>query len=195
MARRSDHSKEELKSLALAAGEEVLREVGLAGFSTREVAARMGYTVGTLYHVFGNLDGFLLQINGRTLDSWYEDLEICVAEANAAGEHSIHALALGYLRFARVHHHVWLALFEHHLPEGVEIPEWFSPKMQRFFALLERELVAYVPQDIVAVRARLLWSGIHGIVMLALQHKLDVAGEETAEVMCAKMVDALVISC
>jgi len=33
----------------------------------------MGYTVGTLYHLFGDLDNFILHINARTMEEWYKN--------------------------------------------------------------------------------------------------------------------------
>jgi AcrR family transcriptional regulator len=191
MARRSDHSKEDLKALALDAAEAILREHGLAHFSTRAVATRMGYTVGTLYHIFGNLNGLLLQLNARTLDAWYDSTLKSIAHTHAQQGHVIHALAQHYLSFAHSNRHVWLTLFEHRLPDDTPIPEWFAPKMQRFFDLLEAELTPYLPAAHIPQRARLLWSGIHGIVMLSLQNKLDVAGHDDASALCAGMVDAL----
>lgn len=191
MARRSDHSKDALLKLALDEGEGLLREVGLSGFSARGVAARMGYTVGTLYHLFGNLDGFFIQLNARTLDVWYEYMCQSVEKAKLTKEHAILALAQSYLLFAQNNQHVWLTLFEHRLPEGEDIPAWMQAKMQRFFDLLENELRNYMPADDVPQRARLLWSGIHGVVMLSLQNKLDVAGDQSPEEMCQTMVAAL----
>jgi AcrR family transcriptional regulator len=191
MARRSDHNKQELMQLALQAGEAVLCEHGLAGFSTRAVAAKMGYTVGTLYHLFGDLNGFLLHLNARTLDALHDALLHTQQQAQERGEHSIHALAQCYVRFACEHQALWLTLFEHHLPDDATIPEWFQPKMQQCLTVLSDALQAYVPASEVILRTRLLWSGVHGIVMLHLQHKLDITGNDSVEQLSAAMVDAL----
>ena len=62
MGRRSDHGREELEALILDAGRQVLAEGGYARFSAREVAKRIGYSVGTIMHVFGNVDGLMVAI-------------------------------------------------------------------------------------------------------------------------------------
>lgn len=49
-------------------------EVGFAHFSAREVAKRIGYSIGTIYNVFGSYDAFILAINGRTLALWRDHL-------------------------------------------------------------------------------------------------------------------------
>ena len=56
MGRRSDHSRAELRAMILTEGHRQLSEIGYARFSAREVAKRIGYTVGTLYNVFGAHD-------------------------------------------------------------------------------------------------------------------------------------------
>ncbi|HEV3447204.1 MAG TPA: helix-turn-helix domain-containing protein, partial [Gemmataceae bacterium] len=68
MARRSDHTREELKDLAIQAAIALIEADGIGQFSARQVAARIGYTVGTLYNVFGSYDELLLNVNARTVD-------------------------------------------------------------------------------------------------------------------------------
>src|SRR3546814_14710228 len=68
MGRRSDHSREELEALILEEGHRHMAESGFAKFSSREVAKRIGYSVGTLYNVFGSSDRLVAAINTRTFD-------------------------------------------------------------------------------------------------------------------------------
>ena len=72
MARRSDHTREELKELAIAAGQKVISDEGFCKFSARKVAKEMGYTVGTLYNIFGDYNDIVLHINFATLDDMRE---------------------------------------------------------------------------------------------------------------------------
>ncbi len=57
MGRRSDHTPQQLRDLLIDHGHKLMAEVGYARFSGREVAKRAGYSVGTIYNVFGSLDG------------------------------------------------------------------------------------------------------------------------------------------
>ena len=68
MGRRSIHTAEELRELILKAATELIESDGLAGLSAREVARRIGYSPGTLYNVFDNLDDLVLTIEARLLD-------------------------------------------------------------------------------------------------------------------------------
>ena len=67
MGRRNEHSREELKDLALRAAGDIVSESGAAQLSMREVARRIGYTVGALYIVFENLDDLIVNLNERTV--------------------------------------------------------------------------------------------------------------------------------
>jgi len=69
MGRRSVHTPEELRELIIQAATEIVEQHGLEGLSAREVAKRIGYSPGTIYNVFENLDDLLLTIEARLLAS------------------------------------------------------------------------------------------------------------------------------
>ena len=48
MGRRSDHSRPELREMIVAEGHRQMLEVGFARFAAREVAKRIGYSIGTI---------------------------------------------------------------------------------------------------------------------------------------------------
>src|SRR3546814_19197358 len=75
MGRRSDHSREELEALILEEGHRHMAESGFATFSSREVAQRIGYSVGTLYNVFGSYARLVAAINTPPFDLWAAFLE------------------------------------------------------------------------------------------------------------------------
>ena len=62
--------REELRALLIAEGHALLAEQGLARFSGREVAKRAGYSVGTIYNVFGSIGRLVAAINSRTFTQW-----------------------------------------------------------------------------------------------------------------------------
>jgi AcrR family transcriptional regulator len=137
MGRRSDHSRDELEALFIAAGEAHLAEAGLARFSAREVAKRVGYSVGTLYHLFGSYDRFVLAINARTLLLWSAWLEDRLA---AGGPDRIASLVQGYFDFAQTHTRRWAALYEHHVQGEEPLPDWFGEAFAGLMDVIEREV-------------------------------------------------------
>jgi AcrR family transcriptional regulator len=159
--------------LALAAAGEIAEKEGLRGLKARRIAREIGYTIGTIYNLFEDLDDLIVHFNGTTLDALYE---ACVAvRLDGEPEAAVRALAQAYIRFTRDHPKRWSALFEHRLPEGKELPEWHHAKILRLLGLLERALAPLFPPGREAERhhtARVLWSSLHGICSLESAGKL-----------------------
>ena len=183
MARRSDHSRDQIHEMALSATERIVGEQGYQGLSARKVAGAIGYTVGTLYLVFDNLDDLILQVNGRTLDRLYARMVQEQAKQKQAKERLLQ-LGHSYIQFACEEPHTWQMIFEHRLTGEREIPGWFQLKVARMFALVETGLEPLAAQHSpgeIALAARALWSGVHGVCILAVSDKLDVVGVESVQ--------------
>ncbi len=91
MARRSDHSREQLADMALAAAAALAERDGLRGVTARGIAREIGYTVGTLYNVFDNLDDLLRHMNAATMDALYE--HVTAEPIDADPERALRGLA------------------------------------------------------------------------------------------------------
>ena len=61
MARRKDHSHDQLHKMALDATREIAEKEGLSGITARRIAKQIGYSPGTLYNVFENLEDLIIQ--------------------------------------------------------------------------------------------------------------------------------------
>ncbi len=181
MARRSDHSREELYAMALAAAREIAEKEGLRGLKARRIAREIGYTVGTLYNVFENLDDLIVHLNGTTLDALHKSCAPPPPEDEP--EAALRTLARAYIRFTSNHPNLWGMLFEPTAPHGEQLPDWYHEKVRRLFELPERALASLFPQGQEAQRhhsARVLWSGLHGICSLARAGALPKTESETA---------------
>jgi len=139
MGRRSDHSRAELEELILAAGEAHLAEAGFAAFSAREVAKRVGYSIGTIYNLFGSYDRLVLALNARTLRAWAAFLE---ARLQAGGEDRIATLINGYFDFAAENRNRWMALYDHRMADKVPLPDDFTAAFGALVALLQQQVAA-----------------------------------------------------
>ena len=190
MARRSDHSREELREMVLSAAEQIVVEQGYQGLSARKVAAAIGYTVGTLYLVFENLDDLILHINARTLDRLHA--RMTEIQANA-GDATDYLLQLGevYIAFADDDPHRWAMVFEHRFSGDQVVPAWYQEKIARMFAMVEEGLEPLANdrtgQEITQA-ARALWGGVHGICILALTDNLGVVGVESMQDMTQSLI-------
>lgn len=183
MARRNDHTREELQGMAVHAAIAILSREGVQGLTTRKVAAAIGYTVGTLYLVFKNLDELILHVNAATLDELYKAMQA------ASVKHSdpriqLLAMAQAYLDFARGHFARWSLMFIHHLPADVPLPTWFHDKFRTLLALVAeplRQINPTLDQQAYQQATHVLWSSVHGVCELGLNDKLSLAGEIRAE--------------
>ena len=188
MARRSDHTREELSELAIDAALALIEANGFARFSARQVAAKIGYTVGTLYNVFGSYDEMLLRVNARTLDHWYDFLQVRLKRGKAE---PLRVLARGYVEYARTHYNRWIALFEHHRDDSTPVPDWYEDRIKRFFAMLEDTMPSSASHDRRKAKrdAQVLWAGIHGISILSLTGRFDLVGADTTDSLVNALID------
>lgn len=190
MGRRSVHTAEELRELILQASTELIEHHGLGGLSAREIARRIDYSPGTLYNVFQNLDDLILTIEGRLLDRLSARLNE-VAERHSNPRERLLKLAAAYLEYTHQNPKLWNLLFEHRLPAGHEIPQWYQQKLEGLMARVEEALAAIMPESTPAQvkrSARVLWAGVHGITSLSTAEKLSAVSTEGA----AALVDDLV---
>jgi AcrR family transcriptional regulator len=179
MARRSEHSQDELKEMVLKAAETIIIEEGFSELKVRKIAMEIGYTVGSIYMVFGNVADLIMHINGRTLDDLKIQLKQVIKQDNA--ELSIMQLAKTYVSFATEHSNRWSTIFEHRLAENEVKPDWYQQKIDTIFSLVESQfqsLSAMHSDEQGKLAARALWSGVHGICILTLSGKTDLIGND-----------------
>jgi AcrR family transcriptional regulator len=194
MGRRNLHTREEMRELALRAALELLEAGGLAALSMREVARRIGYTVGALYAVFQNLDDLVVQLNERTVTELRRALQDVAARGREPGQR-LRLLAAAYLGFALLHTHRWRLVFEHRLPPGQAAPATYRPQTQQIFVLIGENVAPFLrdPADgTVEEVASTLWSAVHGICVLAVVSKLDAGSSTSAQRQLDLLLDRFV---
>ncbi len=189
MGRRSTHTPQQLRDLILDAAQEIIESNGLTGLSAREIARRIGYSPGTIYNMFENLDDVVLHVEARVLDALDKRLaeSLQVPEPNRR----IQRLAQSYLSFTHEKPKLWNLLFEHHLPSGTDLPAWYQQKLEGLLARVEESLAPLFPAGHDAERqrtARVLWAGVHGITSLATADKLSIVTAEAANTLIDDLV-------
>ena len=173
--------------MALETAREIAEKEGLRGLAARRIARDIGYTVGTIYNLFEDLDDLIVHLNGRTLDALYAALVNLPRKGEP--ETVIRTLAQGYIKFVGERPKLWSVQFEHHLPESRQMPDWHHEKILRLLGLVERGLAPLFAPGRETERhhaARVLWSSLHGICSLESAGKLDAGETVTA------MADTLV---
>lgn len=191
MARRSDHSRNEIAQMILDSTFDIIVEHGVEGVSTRRIANRIGYTVGTLYNVYSNLDDILLHINARTIDILIDTLQSGLGQQQNKqdAEERLYIIAHKYLDFAITNYNLWHVLFEYRLPEEADIPDWYRSKLAQIFSIVDSIVVDLVDQEEKAKEiAGIIWASIHGICSLSIKNKLTKVGFTDASYMIDKFL-------
>ena len=173
-----------------------MAEGGYARFSAREVAKRIGYSVGTVMHVFGNVDRLVMEINARTFRLWSEWLEERLN--GAEGRERILVLVHGYFDFAQSHRNLWSAIYEHRLPEGMEMPDALAAERMRLTGVIAREVAKVLPAAETGKAAELassLIATVHGhcafmlgdtFALLGIERPVDLAAARVMETLYAR---------
>jgi AcrR family transcriptional regulator len=181
-----------LHDLALENAREIVATAGADALTMREVARRIGYTVGALYMVFENLDDLIVQLNERTVMELRSALETAAEKARApAGK--LRLLVAAYMGFALLHTNRWRLVYEHRLPKGQKPPTTYRGHTAAIFSLVESNLGECLssPQATAEELAATLWSGVHGICVLAVNDKLDAGPSVSMQRMSDLLINAL----
>lgn len=178
MARRSEHTQEQIREMVLKAAETIVIDEGVNALTVRKVAMEIGYTVGSIYMVFENMRDLIMHVKGRTLDELADELDE-VSSGEDAVERRILAVANAYLGFAHDHYNRWRMIFD--ASNNEPAPAWYLEKIARAMSIVEtlfRQLLPDASAEQVAAATQALWSGVHGVCVLSLNGSLGRGGEQ-----------------
>lgn len=189
MARRSAHSPEELRQRILEAAQGIIERDGLIGLSAREIARAIGYSPGTLYNIFENLDDLLLTLQIQMLAELVEVMRAVPEEKTP--QETIDALARAYLDFALRNKLMWNLLFTHSMPTQMRAPTALIENVEKISEVVEKPISQMLKsantQD-VQLAAKALWAGVHGVTAIAVTEKGPTINPATALVFVQHLV-------
>ncbi|EJL6340714.1 TetR/AcrR family transcriptional regulator [Vibrio cholerae] len=172
MARRNDHTREELVALTLDRVKQFLDTHSYHELSLRKVATMIGYVPSTLVNVFGNYNLLLLHVVAQTLDELALEAQKAV-KSTPYPKDALYQLAYCYHNFAKRNPYRWQLIFEHNM-NGEMLPEWQAQRINNMTSMLEDLLKVIAPlrsEQEVLQASRVLWSGVHGITILSVDDK------------------------
>ncbi|MFP4156884.1 MAG: TetR/AcrR family transcriptional regulator [Opitutales bacterium] len=186
MARRKDHTREELTRLAIDAGRQLVVEQGPAALTARRVAEAIGYTPGTLYNLFDNIDDLAAAINIGSMATFAGTLE-GIASDNPDAESRLRRISQAYLDFHRDSPQLWSLLF------AVPVNHHSEAYQQAIHRIFDQVIEALRPlsanADIARRKAKVLWSTLHGICLLNQSGKLNVREDDPPEALVATFLE------
>jgi len=173
MARRSEHSQEEIKTMILDAAEQVIIAQGVSALKARSVAKEIGYTVGSLYMVYANMADLILHVNARTLDAII--LQLKQTSLNDA-ETVMERLALVYMNYGVQNFNRWRLIFDDRLLADSVTPDWYQDKIDNVIIQFELGLATLKPElNALELKTTALafFSGLQGVCAFSLKSNLD----------------------
>ncbi|MEL6374081.1 MAG: TetR/AcrR family transcriptional regulator [Pseudomonadota bacterium] len=172
MARRSTHTKEELRTLIVDAATRLVRTNGLSGWSARQLAAAINYSPGTLYNVFDNLDEILFEIEANVLN----DLAEAIAMRPLTGEPRADLDSMVALYTSAVYREprLWQLVFRDDLSSDVERHpshrEQCEALRKALRAALGAVMEAATPEDVDSATDT-LWCSLFAMMALSTSDK------------------------
>ena len=195
MARRADHSKEELAKLVIESAETLIAEGGIDTFSARALSRAIGYTAGTLYHHFRDLDDIVTQVNARTLSGLAA--AFMGAERSDDPRKMLHNYADAFLGFIRTRRNLWTALFEFKRQPGVPVPGWYVDAIAgliRIIAKCFHEIRPDLDQKIAAQSGQLVFASIHSVTSLETSGRLALIMDREIDAVVHDLVDTHILA-
>ncbi len=174
--------------MLISEGHKHMAEAGFTRFSAREVAKRVGYSIGTLYNVFGSYDHFLASVNTQTFEQWADELRTALA---ACQGDRIQCLVENYFHFARTNRNLWRAIYEHHVPDDFVMPDEQHMQRGKLTEIVVQEVAKALPEtkkDMAPRLARSLVATVHGHCTFDLNGSFSLMGLDGAVEMALERV-------
>jgi len=161
MARRNIHSLDEIKAMVLLAAEAIVIEEGGAALTVRKIAMRIGYSVGSIYMVYENMEDVICHINTRTLEHIANSMK-------QSHPHDLRAFGRVYLDYVQQNQHRWRLLSDAGYRENCCASEAYKASADAILNLIESSLPSEYRSNLSNVTqkkllARTLWAGMQGI--------------------------------
>lgn len=175
--------------MAMSAARDIVQKDGLRALTARSIASSIGYSPGTLYNLFENLDELELHVNASTLDALYA--AVSADERSGDPETDLNRLLDRYLEFLDDNPALWAAIFDYRRADGAALPDWYLNRVQQLMRLVEdalSPLFADGEDRELREAASVLWSSLHGICTLAQDGRLSLVSAQSVPQMARSLI-------
>ena len=106
-------SKDNIGEKLVSKGRELIKQKGADFLTARKLSEASGYSVGTIYNQFGNMDNFVLVQNYITLESLYNRLE--KLQASGTSYQRLNLYVKEFINFVVENKNLWFLVHNFHL--------------------------------------------------------------------------------
>lgn len=175
MAKRDSYHHGDLRTALLEAGERVLADTGVSGFSLRQVAREVGVSHSAPAHHFGDAKGLLSALATDGFKKFTAAMRKRQSKAIDDPKEQLVASGLGYLDFARASPALFRLMFSEEtvIESTGELTAASEAAFEHLVQDVER-VHGTSPYEDAAVMARVLatWSFAHGFAELLLSGRM-----------------------
>lgn len=176
MMRKRDYHHGNLRAALIAAGIDLLNEVGWTGLSLRACAAKAGVSHAAPAHHFGNLKGLLSALAAVAFSTFSDALADAMEASSSSREDMLNDVGRAYIRFAADNPGLFKLMFAEAELDNSD-PD-LTKARSGAFAILGQIVAPFLPPDATQHQDYKLrtavWSCIHGYAHLLLAGQLAI---------------------
>lgn len=188
---RADRKKA-LRTKLINAAEAQIETAGLTSVKARDLARDAGCALGAIYTAFADLNDLFMEVNGRTFAKLDAVVTASVVNNSTKGAtERLIEMSHAYLDFAESNPFLWRALFDLQMNVDDRVPDWYLQALAGLFANISAplsEIFPDMPKDELELMTRALFSSVHGIVLLGLEHRISGVPKEKLGYMISQIL-------
>lgn len=182
--------KDNIQENLVSTGRKLIKEKGADFLTARKLSEASGYSVGTIYNQFGNMDNFILIQNYLTLDSLYQELRK-INEKSPYKRLNLYVLA--FVDFVIQNKNFWFLVFNFHLKTtDRHFSLTYLRRVSTTISLLEQSFKELYPKLKFAKRqvsSEVLWISLFSLSSLLTTSNLSTYSKLEYKKMCQVLLD------
>ena len=171
-------------------GRTIIKEKGAEFLTARKLSEASGYSVGTIYNQFGNMDNFILVQNYLTLDALYQRF---LKVENKSAYERLNEYASVFAEFVMENKNFWFMVFNFHLHHSEQtFSITYLRRISMMVMLLEKafkELYPDLKNDKRHVSVQVLWIALFSVSALLTTPSLEAYSKIEQTKICKYMLN------
>lgn len=168
-------SKDKIQENLVNKGRELIRKKGAEFLTARKLSDASGYSVGTIYNQFGNMDNFILIQNYLTLDQLYTAL--IKLQTSGTPYQRLNLYVKEFIRFVIENKNLWFLVHNFHLLNNKRhFSKIYLKRVVQITKLIEREFKNMFPEiefPELTLSIQVLWLSLFAISSFLTTDALD----------------------
>ncbi len=168
-------SKDKIQENLVNKGRELIRKKGAEFLTARKLSDASGYSVGTIYNQFGNMDNFILIQNYLTLEQLYTAL--IKLQTSGTPYQRLNLYVREFIRFVIENKNLWFLVHNFHLLNNKRhFSKIYLKRVVQITKLIEREFKNMFPEiefPELTLSIQVLWLSLFAISSFLTTDALD----------------------